>query len=76
VSGWRSTLSETKGKKKETKNLGREEQYEKTIFGMCHFCHRPVEKSDNTVFFSKQFIQEPFNMPAEISHNPQSQPLI
>jgi hypothetical protein len=30
----------------------------------CRFCLRPTEKSDDTAFFSKQFIQEPFNMHA------------
>jgi hypothetical protein len=28
----------------------------------CGFLFLPVEKSDNTTFFSKQFIQEPFNI--------------
>jgi hypothetical protein len=36
----------------------------------------PAEKSDYTGFFSKQFIQEPFNMQAGISPSPQSQSLI
>jgi hypothetical protein len=34
---------------------------------MCHFCLPPAEKSDGTAFFSKQFIQEPFNMQAGIT---------
>jgi hypothetical protein len=42
----------------------------------CRFCLQPAEKSDDTVFFSKQFIQEPFNMQAGISLSPQSQSLI
>jgi hypothetical protein len=29
---------------------------------VCHFLFRPAEKSNNTTFFSKQFIQEPFNI--------------
>ena len=33
----------------------------------CRFCPQPAEKSDDTAFFSKQFIQEPFNMHAGIS---------
>ena len=33
----------------------------------CRFCLRPAEKSDDTAFFSKQFIQEPFNVQAGIS---------
>ena len=36
----------------------------------CRFCLRPAEKSDDTAFFSKQFIQEPFNMQAGISSSP------
>lgn len=30
--------------------------------GNCRFCFRPAEKSDYTAFFSKRFIQEPYNM--------------
>jgi hypothetical protein len=33
----------------------------------CRFCLRPAEKSFDTAFFSKKFIQEPFNMQAGIS---------
>jgi hypothetical protein len=32
------------------------------LFLLCHFLFLPAEKSDNTTFFSKQFIQEPFNI--------------
>jgi hypothetical protein len=54
----------------------------------CCFLFRPAEKSDNTTFFLKQFIQEPFNIMHEsLSRNqsvqkkttttrPQSQSLI
>ena len=54
---------------------------------VCRFLFWPAEKSDNTTFFSKQFIQEPFNIMHEsLSRNqslqektttrPQSQSLI
>jgi hypothetical protein len=34
---------------------------------MCRLRFQPAERNDNTTFFSKQFIQEPFNMHAGIS---------
>jgi hypothetical protein len=46
---------------------------------VCRFCLRPAEKSDksdDTAFFSKQFIQEPFNMQAGISLAPVAIPYI
>ena len=41
----------------------------------CRFCLRPAGKSEDTAFFSKQFIQEPFNMQAGISLAPSRNPL-
>jgi hypothetical protein len=40
------------------------------VLRTCHFCLRLAEKSDDTAFFSKQFIQELFNMQAGISLDP------
>jgi hypothetical protein len=37
---------------------------------LCRFCLWPAEKSNDTAFFSKQFIQDPFNMQAVISLQP------
>jgi hypothetical protein len=39
-------------------------------FFFLSLCLQPAEKSDDTAFFSKQFIQEPFNMQAGISLQP------
>jgi hypothetical protein len=36
----------------------------------CCFCLQPAEKRDDAAFFSKQFIQEPFNMQAGIFSQP------
>jgi hypothetical protein len=37
---------------------------------ICCLLFRPAERSDDTAFFSKKFIQEPFNMHAGKSLSP------